>query len=97
MDFKCWSCKKEISVTTVGFREECPHCRVDLHVCTNCTHYDTTRYNECREPIAERVREKDRANRCEFFSVSGGSGDGVDKAKQDLLSQAEALFKKKLN
>ncbi len=91
---KCWQCQKTLSLTQVGFREECPHCHSDLHVCKGCQHFDVSKYNECREPVAERVREKDRANHCEHYAIGGVLGS-TGPSKEDLLRQAEALFKKK--
>lgn len=77
----------------VGIREECEACGEDVHVCRNCRFYDASAYNECREPSADVIREKERANRCDYFEA-GGSFEADDK-KDDLLSAAEALFKKK--
>ena len=62
-------------------------------MCKNCRFYDPTAYNECREPSAEVVREKERANFCDYFEA--GSGKGGNQSKEELLSAAEALFKKK--
>lgn len=91
----CFQCGKEIGFTGVlGIREECPHCRADAHVCKNCQFHDPKVYNECKETSAEVVREKDRANRCEYFNPRTGASGGVDKAAQ-LRAAAEALFKKK--
>lgn len=90
----CFKCSTSTPVLgTVGFREECFKCKTDLHVCKNCAHYDPTAYNECRETSADVVREKDRANFCDYFTP--GSGPGAGQQKDDLLSAAEALFKKK--
>ncbi|MEN0059049.1 MAG: hypothetical protein AAGB31_09455 [Bdellovibrio sp.] len=90
----CFNCSHEMNfVGTIGRREECPQCRSDVHVCKNCEHYDPKAYNECREPSAEVVREKDRANFCDYFSVRKGGQGGVDKAAA-LRAAAEALFKK---
>ena len=90
----CFSCKKELSFSgTIGRREECPHCRADVHVCKNCNFYDSKAYNECREPSADVVREKDRANFCDYFTPSTGI-PAEDKAAA-LRAAAEALFKKK--
>lgn len=93
--FHCFSCQKELSILDkkVGFREECPHCRNDVHVCKNCEFYDPKVYNECRETSADVVREKDRANFCDYFSPRIGLGE--QKTKADALkAAAEALFKK---
>ncbi|MNY63470.1 hypothetical protein D3C86_2004350 [compost metagenome] len=90
----CFSCKKELSFSgNIGRREECPHCRADVHVCKNCNFYDPKAYNECREPSADVVREKDRANFCDYFTPSTGV-PAEDKAAA-LRAAAEALFKKK--
>ncbi len=91
----CFHCGAEIQfMDRLSIRAECEKCHSDAHVCKNCAFYDPKVYNECREPQAEVVQEKERANRCEYFQPSGGAG-GVAKSKQDLFSAAEALFKKK--
>ena len=93
--FLCFSCQKELSFSDakIGFREECPHCRNDVHVCKNCQFYDPKAYNECREPQADVVREKDRANFCEYFTPRQG-GEAVQDQAAKLRAAAEALFKK---
>lgn len=91
----CHHCKKEIPILgIVGRRDECPFCRNDLHVCKNCQHYDEKSYNECREPQAERVLEKEKSNFCDFF-LPGSSTGSISDAKAKQLALAEALFKKK--
>ncbi len=91
----CFSCGQELSFSEkIGLRDECDRCRSDVHVCRNCLFYDTKVYNECRENQAEIVREKDRANRCDYFQARQGASTGIDKAAQ-LRAAAEALFKKK--
>ena len=70
-------------------RAECDHCGAALHACRNCTFYERSAYNECREPSAERVVDKDASNFCDFFQgvsaagprpVPGGSPlDGLEK------------------
>ena len=95
IQLKCFHCGTELNFKErIGLREECPKCHEDVHVCKNCQFYDATAYNECREPAAEVVREKDRANHCEYFTAGAGAG-GKNKSKEDLLAAAEALFRKK--
>lgn len=90
----CFSCQKELPVMeSVGRREECPHCGADMHVCKNCEFYDPKVYNECRETSAEVVREKDRANFCDYF-VLRKNGTAAEDKKAALRAAAEALFKK---
>ncbi len=93
--FTCFQCQKELSLGHVpGRREDCPACGADLHICRNCAHYDRLAYNECRESSAEVVREKERANFCDFFTPASLTAGGKDP-KNDILAAAEALFKKK--
>jgi hypothetical protein len=91
----CFACGKEMEfVDRIGLRAECPHCHADAHACKNCHHYDPKVYNECRETSADVVREKDRANFCDYYQPRTGGVD-AGQAKADLMSAAEALFKKK--
>lgn len=91
---KCFSCGTQLEFSSsIGRRDECPSCRADVHVCRNCRFYDPKSYNECVEPQAEVVKEKDRANFCEFFEP--GQGEGGKTSRDALLQAAESLFKKK--
>lgn len=91
----CFSCQKEMTFADakISLREECPHCGADAHVCKNCQFYDPKAYNECREPSADRVKEKERANFCDYFVLNQDGKAQVDKAAA-LKAAAEALFKK---
>jgi hypothetical protein len=81
----------------------CQKCFSDLKVCRNCTFFDPSSHNQCREPQAEWCPEKDKANFCEFFSFSEihgygrpglpGVGGGSDKDR--ARAAFDALFKKK--
>ena len=99
---RCFACGVEFSFGFApGRREECPKCGADVHVCLNCKNYDKNAYNECREPQGETVKEKARANFCDYFELAG-AGSGANGYADQLLEQqkalqaaAEALFKKK--
>lgn len=94
--FHCFSCSTELILAhPPGRRDECPKCGADLHVCRNCRHYDANAYNECREPVAEVVREKERANFCDHFVAGSGQSSSLGDRQKDLRAAAEALFKKK--
>ena len=93
---RCFACGKAIPLAAgerVGFRDTCDACKADVHVCRNCRHHDPSAYNECREPNAERVGERDRANRCDYFSP--GEGAAAAKAADSAKSKLEDLFKKR--
>lgn len=92
---KCFSCNKENSVPgQVGRKDECSQCGADLHCCKCCVQHDPKVYNECKEPQADVVKERDRANFCDYFEPSTAGGKS-GPTKADLLAAAEALFKKK--
>ena len=94
----CFQCKKSIEFTTkISFREECPHCSADMHTCLNCRFYSTSAYNECLEPSAEKVKDKDRNNYCEYFSFTKKTLTTLEETmseKEKHLKAAEAVFKK---
>ena len=72
--FACHFCKKPVEIERkVGFREECPHCRQELHLCLNCRDYDLNAYHQCRESQADFVSQKDKGNLCEYFSFRESS------------------------
>jgi hypothetical protein len=95
-EVQCFSCHGEVELGSgerVGFRDTCANCGTDLHACRNCTHHDPAAYNECREPNAERVGDRERANRCDYFSARQGpdeAGRGGEPARASL----DSLFKK---
>jgi len=93
---RCFSCGRQVALAAgerVGFRDACDGCRADLHVCRNCRHHDPSAYNECREPNAERVGERERANRCDYFAPGDAAGKppGGGAGGNPL----DALFRKK--
>ncbi len=89
----CTFCKNEIEVIDkVGRQDVCTHCQHDLHCCKQCRFYDQTAYNDCNEPQAERVIDKEKANFCEYFVF--GPDAKVSSEKEDTMSKLEDLFKK---
>lgn len=90
----CWHCGRELSVHYYGREESCPGCRKATRVCRNCRWYAPGRANDCAEPMAERVMEKERANFCSFFEpTSELKARGADVTGDDLRQAAEDLFK----
>jgi hypothetical protein len=94
----CWHCGRTIEVIAgkdrIGFRDDCPGCDRALHVCLNCALYDPSYNNACREPMAERVVDKERFNFCEYFTP-GDNEKPAQSAKSGAQSKLENLFKKK--
>ncbi len=89
----CWNCGAAIEGGRFGRRDDCPGCGRDSRVCLNCEFHDIGRHNECREPQAERVVDKERANFCDFFRPGTGSGGGKGDSRTETLKAANDLFK----
>jgi hypothetical protein len=92
----CHRCQKELSIADrVGRAETCPSCGTDLKCCKNCAFYDAGSYNQCREPQAERVLEKERSNFCDYFLFRDSSrNEHTQDKKSDPKSKLDSLFKK---
>jgi hypothetical protein len=89
---KCHNCSKEVKIKLpVGRKDVCPSCGADLRCCLNCVFYTPGAYNECREPQAERVLEKDRSNFCEYFGFRGSVPGREDR--DSARAKLESLFK----
>ena len=92
----CFHCGRPTEVKErIGFRDMCPKCDRALHVCFNCDFYDAAFNNQCREPQAERVVDKDRANFCEYFVPRTATERRLPPPPNDARAKLEALFKKK--
>ncbi|HEU4486660.1 MAG TPA: hypothetical protein VFR96_14330 [Povalibacter sp.] len=91
----CWKCGASLADYTLPLRrlEECRACRAELHVCKLCEWYSTAVAKHCREPIAEEVKDKERANFCDYFQPrpDAWSGTPLDQAAQ-ARAQLDALF-----
>ncbi|EQD71203.1 hypothetical protein B1B_04589 [mine drainage metagenome] len=95
-DLVCWKCGASLAALTLPLRrlEECRSCRAELHVCRMCLDYDTSVAKHCREPTAEEVREKDRANFCDFFKPRPGAYTAPNTAEvAQARTELEKLFK----
>ena len=96
----CHNCGREIRVVGKVLRtDECPHCDADVHCCKNCRHFDPGKNNQCSEPQAEYVREKDRANFCDYFEPNNrvpltSRGGPQTSNRDDVRKAFDNLFKK---
>jgi hypothetical protein len=78
----------------VGRREVCPSCGADLHCCLNCACYDPHAPQQCREPQAQRVSDKERGNFCDEFTppMTGPELPGR-AARPDVRTRLDTLLK----
>lgn len=95
----CHSCSADLEFDDpIGRSSRCPRCSSDLRCCLNCRFHDISSYNDCAEPSAERVLEKDRANFCDYFSPGGAVGSSASSSSASAggggLSELEKLFRK---
>lgn len=91
---RCAACNKEITLDRfIGRRETCPYCGADLHSCRNCDFYTPGVYNDCKEPQADRVPDKERSNFCDFFRFREIRPQG-DETTANPKDKLEAMFKK---
>jgi hypothetical protein len=95
MSLVCWKCGASIEELSLPLQrlDECRQCHAELHVCKLCEWYSTAVARHCRETIAEEVKDKERANFCDYYkpkqdAYSAVSLDAASKAKADL----EAMF-----
>ena len=94
-DLVGWTCGAALAALTLPLRrlDECPACRAELHACRLCVEYDTRVAKHCREPTAEEVRAKDRANFCDHFKPRAGAYQAPDRAAIDEARAAlDKLF-----
>jgi hypothetical protein len=86
--YACFACGEFISTQFVGRQDVC-----------QCVFFDQSVYNQCSEPMADRVVDKTKANFCDYFKVAVQTEDLKKERKMqpsDLARQnAESLFRKK--
>lgn len=91
----CWNCGAQLTTLDYGRSDTCRGCGRDTKVCRNCEHYEPGHHNECREPQAERVVEKERSNFCDYFRPRAAGQPGGAPSRDALKAAAESLFRKK--
>ena len=91
----CWKCGASLAEVPVPFARvaECPRCRADLHVCRMCEFFDPRVRRGCKEPVADEVSDRERANFCGYFTPAAGLGPGMeDRASQAARAELDGLF-----
>ena len=91
----CWKCGATLTdlAETVGRYDICPNCQAELYVCKMCEFYDPRVSNSCREPIADIVNNKERANFCGYFKIRANAYQPQDEAaKKAAEAQLGALI-----
>lgn len=91
MKITCAACGKISELPEkVGFRDTCFSCDAYLHTCVNCRFYVN---GHCTEPSAEKVRDPEGQNFCEWYREI--VVDFAEKREpSDARDAAEELWKK---
>ncbi|MEZ4814617.1 MAG: hypothetical protein R3A80_05355 [Bdellovibrionota bacterium] len=95
---KCFKCQENLEsylVSKVSRQDTCPKCGQDIRCCKNCSFYEPNAHWECREEVSEHILDKEKSNFCDFYKLGATHTGASSKNKSDLMSAAEALFKKK--
>ena len=90
----CWKCGAALASLSppLSRTDECRDCRAEQHVCRMCRFYDTRKAKSCAEPVADEVRDKERANFCGYFEAASGRfvpHSGAENRARDAL---DSLF-----
>ena len=91
--FDCWRCGTalENEPMPLGRESRCRVCDSDLHCCKLCSFYDRSKAKGCAEPVANEVRDKERANFCGYFTLNKAAFHANDQAGQ-AREALSALF-----
>lgn len=65
-----------------------------MRVCRNCTFFAPGAHGDCREPAAERVVDKERANFCEYFALGVLAAPRREEGSEGARAALDALFRK---
>lgn len=85
----CKKCGKKILITEIHRTTVCPDCGADLHTCINCRHYSPGSHYDCHETIDELVKDKERSNFCDYFSLNA---EVTGSVSADKVSAARDAF-----
>jgi hypothetical protein len=91
----CWRCGDSLKKLTLPLAQldECPSCNAHLHICPMCIFYAPAVTKACREDDADEVREKERANFCDYFRPAENAFDaGRAAAEKQAVDQLQGLF-----
>ena len=94
---RCYRCGESLAALTLPLSrlDECPKCRVHLHVCRMCERYAPRRPKGCSEEDAPEVRDKKGANFCDYFKPHANAYQPAEQqAEEAARAQLDALFKK---
>ena len=93
----CWRCGESLAKLSLPLArlDECPKCRVHVHVCRMCQRYAPSKPKGCSEDDAIEVRDKKAANFCDYFKPNPRAFNPAEAEGQAAARSAlDDLFKK---
>ena len=92
---QCYRCGTRFDGERVPVRGVCSRCAAFLHCCRNCERYAPGLANDCREPQAERVADKEQGNFCDWFRPATATRAPTRTSAGRARTALDALFGKK--
>ena len=95
MSLICWKCGASLAALSLPLQrlDECKQCGAELHACKLCEWYSTAVAKYCRETIAEEVKDKERANFCDYFKPRPDAySPEIQTVAEKAKSELAALF-----
>lgn len=90
--FRCGAPLAHLSLP-LSRQDSCRECGAYLHVCRMCRSFDKGAVDQCTEDDAERVKEKELPNFCDWFVASEGAFDPAARKEHDEARAAlDSLF-----
>ncbi len=94
MILDCRRCGNKVAFEVkIGFRALCPECSAYLHSCSHCRFLDKGT-SRCLEPMAEKVRDLETGNFCDYFSPAYEESNAGNTRGSGDRNEAEDLWKK---
>ena len=93
-NLNCWHCGNSLDSVPqpIGRREECPQCASSLHVCHMCQFFKPAGGGTCNEPMADDLRDREKANFCDYFRPKSGLSASADPEAQQSRARLDQLF-----
>jgi predicted RNA-binding Zn-ribbon protein involved in translation (DUF1610 family) len=88
----CLYCGSALPQGKIHFRDLCPDCGKELHICRHCRFYKPGVYRDCTETVPEEVTDKERRNFCEYFSALAALPPRAEGKAKDARGDFEGLF-----
>ncbi len=90
----CFKCGSEFTGKPAR-GDDCQKCGQALRCCKNCERYNPSAYNECSDPSAERIVDKEKGNFCDLFLANTKTTTGAKAtSKSETMQRLEELFKR---